>query len=136
MRPTLIFRTFTIFDSLSLFLVKTWYFITVSCHSLVTLEVCKPIEFHQAPFSDKVKVKLAVEQATKAQRGCRAIPVLFSLTSALDVGWVINATPRPLDPQERPGTLCTGGWVGARAGLDGCGKSRLYRDSIPGPSRP
>ena len=24
-----------------------------------------------------------------------------------------------------PGTHCTGGWVGLRAGLDGCGKSRL-----------
>ena len=27
-------------------------------------------------------------------------------------------------PQERPGTHCTGGWVGPRAGLDWCGKSR------------
>ena len=25
---------------------------------------------------------------------------------------------------ERPCTLCTGGWVGLRTGLDGCGKSR------------
>ena len=32
---------------------------------------------------------------------------------------------RPLYPQERPGTHCTGGWVGPRAGLDGCGKSRF-----------
>jgi hypothetical protein len=28
-------------------------------------------------------------------------------------------------PRERPGTHCTGGWVGPRAGLDRCGKSRL-----------
>ena len=27
-------------------------------------------------------------------------------------------------PRERPGTHCTGGWVGLRAGLDICGKSR------------
>jgi len=27
-------------------------------------------------------------------------------------------------PRERPGTHCTGGWVGLRAGLDWCGKSR------------
>jgi hypothetical protein len=27
-----------------------------------------------------------------------------------------------------------GGWVGPRAGLDGFGKSRHNRDSIPGPS--
>ena len=40
------------------------------------------------------------------------------------MGWVINATPRPLYPRERPGTRRIGGWVGPRAGLDGCGKSR------------
>ena len=39
-------------------------------------------------------------------------------------------------PREKPDTQCTGGWVGPRAGLDGCGKSRLHRDSIPGPSNP
>ena len=31
---------------------------------------------------------------------------------------------QPLYPRERPGTHCTGGWVGSRAGLDGCGKAR------------
>jgi hypothetical protein len=40
------------------------------------------------------------------------------------MGRVINTTPGPLYPRERPGTLCIGGWVGSRAGLDGCGKSR------------
>ena len=48
------------------------------------------------------------------------------------MGWVVNATPRPLYPRERPGTHCIGGWMGPRAGLDGCGKSRPpHRDSIP-----
>ena len=47
----------------------------------------------------------------------------LSLTSSLD-GWVVNATLRPLYPPERPGTHCIGGWVGPRAGLNGCGKSR------------
>jgi hypothetical protein len=32
--------------------------------------------------------------------------------------------PAALAPGKRPGTHCTGGWVGPRAGLDGCGKSR------------
>ena len=57
-------------------------------------------------------------------------------------------TSRPLYPRERPGTHCTGNWVGHRAGLDGCGKScpppgfrspdlpapseSLYRLSYPG----
>ena len=51
------------------------------------------------------------------------------------MGWVVNATPRPFYPQERPGTHSTGGWAGPRASLDGCGKSLPHRDSIPGPSR-
>ena len=58
----------------------------------------------------------------------------LSLTSALDGGrW---STPRPgrFTPRERPGIHCTGGWVGPKAGLDGCGKSRPHRDPIPGPS--
>jgi hypothetical protein len=38
--------------------------------------------------------------------------------------WVVNATPRPLYPRERPGTQCVGGWVVHRADLDRCGKSR------------
>jgi len=37
---------------------------------------------------------------------------------------VVNATPRPLYPRERPGLQCIGGWVGPRAGLDGCGNFR------------
>jgi hypothetical protein len=48
------------------------------------------------------------------------------------MGWVINNTPRPLYPWERPGTHCIGGWVGSRAGLDGCEKPLPHRDSIPG----
>jgi len=41
------------------------------------------------------------------------------------MGWVINATPRPVYHRERPGNHYTGGWVGLRAGLDGRGESRL-----------
>ena len=33
-------------------------------------------------------------------------------------------------------TDCIGGWVGPRAGLNECGKSRPHRDSIPGSSSP
>jgi len=39
-------------------------------------------------------------------------------------------------PQGKTPTHCIGGWVGLRAGLDGCGKSRPYRDSISGLSSP
>jgi hypothetical protein len=45
---------------------------------------------------------------------------------------VVNATPQPLYPRERAGTHCIRGWVGPRAGVDGCRKSRPHRHSIPG----
>ena len=43
------------------------------------------------------------------------------------MGWVINATPRPLYPQERPRTHFIGGWVGLSAILD------WYRKFRPAP---
>ena len=49
------------------------------------------------------------------------------------MGWVVNAMPQLLYPQEKPGTHCMGGWLGPRASLDGCRKSRPYRDSNPRP---
>jgi hypothetical protein len=59
------------------------------------------------------------------------------LTLALVKGWVVNATPRPLCSRgKRPDIRRIGGWMGFRAGLDGCGKSRPHQDSIPGPSSP
>ena len=77
-----------------------------------------------------------LEQSTKCPEGELRCRFTLSLTWVIDVGWVVNATPRPLYPRERPGTHCIGGWVGLRAGLDRCGKSRAHRDSIPGPSSP
>jgi hypothetical protein len=47
------------------------------------------------------------------------------------MGWAVNATPRPLYPLERPGNLCIGGWMGPRAGLEECGKSRLPPEFDP-----
>jgi len=44
---------------------------------------------------------------------------------------VVNAAPRPIHPRGRSGTDCIGGWVGPKAGLEGCWKSRPNRDSIP-----
>ena len=49
------------------------------------------------------------------------------MTSALRWGWVVSTMPLPLYPRERPGTHCTGGWVGPRAGLDGCGTNKIYK---------
>ena len=44
--------------------------------------------------------------------------------------------PASLPPGKRTGTHFIGGWLGPRVSLDGCGKSRFHRDSIPGPSIP
>jgi hypothetical protein len=43
------------------------------------------------------------------------------------LGWVVDATPKPLYLRERDPVL---------VGLDGCGKSRFSLDSIPGPVAP
>jgi hypothetical protein len=47
----------------------------------------------------------------------------------MKVGGQLHA-PAALPPGKRTGTHFIGGWVGPRAGLDGCGKSRPHRDSI------
>jgi len=44
----------------------------------------------------------------------------------------VNATLRPIYPR----THCTGSWMGVTAVLDGCGKYRPNRDSVPGLSSP
>ena len=75
--------------------------------------------------------KYVHEQVTKDQKGSAAT---LSLTSALDgCGW---STPSlgHFTPGNRPGTRCTGGWVGPRVGVDGYGKSVPHRASISGPS--
>jgi hypothetical protein len=71
----------------------------------------------------------------QAQRVDRGIALPFRDLGARRV-CVVSITPRPLYPLERPGTHCTGGWMGPRTGLDVCEKSRLHRDWIPGPSSP
>jgi len=66
-------------------------------------------------------MKFNLEQATKAQRGIRGI-AYSSFNFGARWGWVVNATPRPLYRRERSCTHCIEGWVGPRAGLDGCEK--------------
>jgi hypothetical protein len=68
----------------------------------------------------------------RAYRGSRGIALLILDLSARR-GWGQHHTPPALF-RERPGTHCTGGWVGPRAGLDVCEKSRPHMNSIPGPS--
>ena len=76
----------------------------------------------------KVKVKFSLEQATKAQRGNGCIALLFP-QSRHQLGVGGRHAPAALPPGKTRYPF-TGGWVGPRAGLDGCGKSRPCRVSI------
>jgi hypothetical protein len=63
---------------------------------------------------------------------------LLILSSALD-GVVISATPSRYNRGKGPGTHCTGGWLGRRTGLDGCGEEKMScarRFLNPEPSNP
>jgi hypothetical protein len=82
-----------------------------------------------------IKVKFTLEQTTKALKGSKGIALfIFNLGTRRER--VVSATAWPLYSRKRPDTHCIGGWVGTRAGLDGCRKSRPHRDSILGPSSP
>jgi hypothetical protein len=50
--------------------------------------------------------------------------------------WVVKVTPRLLYPRQRLSTQSKGGWEDHGVRLEGCEKSRLHRDLIPGPSIP
>ena len=41
---------------------------------------------------------------------------------------MVNARPRPRYHLKRHGTHCIGDWVGPRAGMDGCGKSKMVAE--------
>ena len=57
------------------------------------------------------------------------------MTSALRWRWVVSTTPRPLYPRERPGTHCTGGWVGPK-GRSGRVRKFSPPTGIRSPDRP
>jgi hypothetical protein len=68
---------------------------------------------------------LPILQAMKALRENRGKLVLCCLDLGTRRGQ--RQAPAIFYPQNRPGTHCTGGWVGPRASLDSCGKSRPHR---------
>jgi hypothetical protein len=78
----------------------------------------------------QVKIKVTLVQALRlckgrtAHRGSRGIALLFYDQWHYKGVRGQRHAPAALYPQKRPGTNCTGGWVGPRAGLDRCGKSR------------
>jgi len=78
----------------------------------------------------KGKCKFNSEIGHKVPKGESLYKSIIPLISALDAVGGQRHVPSAL-PRERPVTYCVGGWVGLVAGLDGCGKSRVHRDSIP-----
>ena len=50
------------------------------------------------------------------------------------MGWVVTAMSGCFTPRKKLVPMCTGGWVGPRAALDGCGKLCPRGDSFPRPS--
>jgi hypothetical protein len=53
-----------------------------------------------------------------------------NINSILDRGGWSTSRPSRFTPGGRSSTHCIEGWMGPRAGLDGCGKSRPQRDLI------
>jgi hypothetical protein len=84
----------------------------------------------------KGKGKMSPYNRPRRPRGGVEVLLYFFLNFGPRWMWVVNATTRSLYHRKRPGTHCIGGWVGPRAGLDRCGKSRPHRGTIPGQSSP
>ena len=128
---------------------KTWTSITVSTTSTTPTDPesnpglrSKRPERNYQIHGVKVKVNCTFVQAMRlctgrtAHRGSRGIALPFHDHGTRRGVRGQRQAAAALYPRERPGNHCTGGWVGPRAGLERCGKSRPHRDSIPRPSSP
>jgi hypothetical protein len=82
--------------------------------------------------SSEIHSKFSSEQAMKTQTGSRSIALPFNLGARWG-GW-LSACPAALPPGYKHGTHRIAGWVGQRAGLDGCGKSRSHREPVACPA--
>jgi hypothetical protein len=96
----------------------------ISSHQVYPSSTLGPVAgFYVSSDSQVWEVKQSHYRPEQTQRVGRGIALLFRDLGTRR-GWVVSLTPRPLYPQERPSTHCTGGWVGLRAGLDVREKSR------------
>ena len=83
----------------------------------------------------QIKVKVTPSHAYTGTEGRRRYNSNPSATSVLEGGgWSAPRSGRFI-PGKKPGTHCTK-WTELGARLNGHGKSRPHRDSIPGPSGP
>jgi len=73
----------------------------------------------EKPYGGYKRKSYPITDLVVAQRGVEEY-LYSSKTSALEGGeWSAARPGRNLPPGERPGTHCTGGWMGPRAGLEG-----------------
>ena len=92
--------------------------------------------FGNHAYKNEGKVCPRTGHEKKPQRGSRCIALLFLKPRCrMGVGGE-RYTPAALRPVKGPCAHCTGGWVGPRAGLDGCRKSCPHHNLILGPSSP
>ena len=87
------------------------------------------VEKQQVLHIVRLCVALVIQHATRMRSiilssvVCLAIPYFYLINGTIFVCvWSASRSCR-LYPRERPGTHCTGGWVGPGAGLDRRGKS-------------
>ena len=108
---------------------------TMSSFSSLSYDRTKAYSKASSPHSAiQSQVGFTLSQATKAFRESTGIALLyFRPLHQKGVRGQRHAPAAPY-PRERHGTHFTGGWVGLRAGLDRCGKSR--RTGIRSPDRP
>jgi hypothetical protein len=85
-----------------------------------------------------IDLKLKLSHYTPRRRfGGEEVQLLLILKLGTRWGWVVSITPRPrFSPGERtPGTHCTGGWVGPRAGLEAEARGKIL-SPVPGIEHP
>ena len=80
-------------------------------------------KFTEIGCKGQVKVMRTLVQAVRLCTGRTAYRESRGMTTAPKGVRDQRHAPAALCLRERPGTHCTGGWVGPRAGLDRCGKS-------------
>ena len=82
----------------------------------------------------KIKVIFILKWAVWTQMGSRCIALLFHL--GVRKSGRSTSQPGHFTPRKKTGYPLYKRLGGPRAGVEGCGKSRHYRDWIPGPSSP
>jgi hypothetical protein len=100
-----------------------WHYQLFPCLLFLDPEIDKSIHFSEIQVNSlgpsKLKIKLS-HYTPRRLLGGEEIQLLLILDLSTRWGWVVSVTSRSrFSPGERtPGTHCTGGWVGPRAGLD------------------